>query len=238
MIGNNEVVSNNQTTSSYIDDSKCEVCNGSMPCKPILLGITGKIGSGKTTTARCLPTDFVEYSFASPLKDIAKILGFENHEVYGSQEQKLAINDFWGISGRKFLQIFGSEVCRDYLPKAIPDMNFNSKTLWIRLFEKFYARENDKNIVVSDVRFEDEAKSIRELGGYIIRVERDMKKEISNSGHVAATKHKSELELEDIKSHFVLRNNGTIKDLYRKVDNVIYLVHKGYGNIPNATIYL
>jgi hypothetical protein len=119
--------------------------------------------------------------FAKPLKDIAVILGFEQHQVFGTQEQKLETNKFWGISGRKFLQVFGSEVCRDFVPKALPDMDFNHKTMWVRLFEKYYSDNKDKPIVVSDVRFEDESDTIRSLGGYVIRVERDV---VGNRGQI------------------------------------------------------
>ncbi len=144
--------------------------------RPLLIGINGEIGCGKSTACAYLNESygFTEYMFAKPLKDIAVILGFEQHQVFGTQEQKLETNKFWGISGRKFLQVFGSEVCRDFVPKALPDMDFNHKTMWVRLFEKYYSDNKDKPVVVSDVRFEDESNTIRSLGGYVIRVERDV----------------------------------------------------------------
>jgi hypothetical protein len=209
--------------------------------KSILLGLTGKIGCGKTTVESIFQRkfNFSTYSFAFPLKEIAKILGFKQEEVFGTQEQKLAINKFWGISGRKFLQKFGSEVCRDYLPKVLPSMNFNNKTLWIRLFEKFYADEKNRNVVVSDVRFEDEAKCIKDLKGYIIRIEReDNRGLLSDDKHKSHNHHKSELEMSSIKPHFVIRNNGSVEDLEKKVYEVTKLILDGYGNIPNVTIYL
>ena len=227
----------------------------------LLIGITGKVGSGKSTTAGFLVDDcMLEYSFASPLKEIAKIIGFDHDQVYGTQEQKLEINKFWGISGRQFLQVFGSEVCRDYLPKVLPDMRFESKTLWIKLFEKYYDDSRENDLVISDVRFSDEAKSIREHGGYIVKIVRDDNmqtndekadnKQVTNTESngdksvcqnqttTLNTLHKSETEMNNIKTHFVIRNNGTKGNLRRKLREVIKSIDSGYADISNVTIYL
>jgi hypothetical protein len=201
--------------------------------KPYLIGINGEIGCGKTTAVDYLSScyDFTEYMFADPLKRIAVILGFEEKEVFGTQEEKLAINKFWGISGRKFLQVFGSEVCREFLPKILPDMKFNDATLWVRLFEKYYEKNTNVPVAVSDVRFEDESNVIKKAGGYIIRIEREYK---SNN---EASKHMSELQADKIKPHVVIRNNGTKEDLYRKLNNLIVLINEGFLDIT-GNIYM
>lgn len=108
-----------------------------------VIGFAGAIGSGKSTASSILVEHgFTEYSFAKPLKEIAKILGFEHYEVYGTQQEKEASSKEWGISGRKFLQIFGTEICRETLPSHFPEM----KQVWIRLFEKF-VRECSPTVV-------------------------------------------------------------------------------------------
>jgi adenylate kinase family enzyme len=241
---------------------------------PLLIGITGKVGSGKSTAAGFLVDDcMLEYSFASPLKEIAKIIGFDHDQVYGTQEQKLEVNKFWGISGRQFLQVFGTEICRDYLPKVLPDMQFDGKTMWIKLFEKYCAKNNKNDLVVSDVRFSDEAESVKKLGGYIVKIVRDDKetetKQVTNlkaeteqvtnseskenssvcrtttlnASHKSETttlnaSHKSETEMDNIKPHFVIRNNGTKSSLRRKLREVIKSIDHGYADISNVTIYL
>ena len=57
----------------------------------MLIAICGKSGSGKSSIAKilCEKDNFIEYTFASPLKKIAEIFGFENEEIYGSQKNKL-----------------------------------------------------------------------------------------------------------------------------------------------------
>lgn len=183
----------------------------------MLIGISGEIGSGKSTLSDFIVSKygFIEYSFAKPLKEIAMILGFEPHQLYGTQEDKLETNNFWNISAREFLQKFGTEVCRDFLPRVIPKMSLNGQTLWVRLFEKFYLDNRDKNIIISDVRYLDEAASIKKLGGYIIRIEREkfIPREIPlfvNNINF----HKSETEMSHIVSDYKIINNSTKEKLF------------------------
>jgi hypothetical protein len=205
-----------------------------MNSTPRLIGINGEIGCGKTTITNylCKKLGAVEYMFAEPLKQIGKILGFEHSQVFGTQEEKLEINKFWNISGRHFLQVFGSEVCRDYVPQVLPNMNFNGSTMWVRLFEKFYGDKLDTKVIVSDVRFEDESKKIKELGGLIIRIirpkaeivdeptaEQSLPDQDKLTEHLV---HKSEMQADKIKPHITIYNDGTIEELYKKLDAAIY----------------
>lgn len=135
-----------------------------------LIGIVGPIGSGKTFTGEYLCNDhgYVQYAIAEPLKAMARVLGFD--KVDGTQKEKLQIHPEWGISTREFLQKFGTEVCRDFLPKVLPDMNLKP-SIWLKMFDTYWDSQPG-NVVVSDVRFADEAESIRAKGGLLIRLVR------------------------------------------------------------------
>ena len=146
-------------------------------------------------------------------------MGFEYHQAFGTQEQKLEINPFWNISCRQFLQVFGSEVCRDFVPKALPQMNFNGLTMWVRLFEKFYQDHPNNPIVVSDVRFDDECETIRKLGGVVIKIVRSSAEEKGDGSNLQHLQHKSELQ--ELKYDHVIYNDGSLDDLYKKIDSVI-----------------
>lgn len=217
----------------------------------LLIGINGEIGSGKSTLTDYLVRahGMAEYAFAKPLKDIAVTLGFQPHQVFGTQEEKLETNEFWGISGRKFLQVFGSEVCRDYVPTVLPDMQFNDVTMWVRLFEKFRMDHPNVNTVVSDVRFADESQKIKQLGGYIIRVVRPTQEvtNMSDESNVAACttideaeakQHKSELQAASIKPNIVIRNDGSFGQLFERLETALSYIRMGMLRDPNAVIYL
>lgn len=181
----------------------------------MILLLVGNIGSGKSTAANILKEKFgfVEYSFASPLKDFALSIGFNFEDVYGSQDDKKRINPFFGISGRQFMQRFGTEVMRDH-----SSFIFDNKVenVWTKAMEIKLSRALSfgHNIVVSDGRFKDEAQLIKNLGGTVIRLHR---KCIDSS----PSDHSSERELDNIPVDKEFCNDGSIDDLISFLSNCV-----------------
>lgn len=176
-----------------------------MPGKVILL--IGKSGCGKSTAAGILKQyGFVERAFADPLKKFAESIGFTHDQLHGTQEQRLQINRFWNISAREFMQKFGSEVCRDTLPKIIPAMEMRNHTIWARVMEQHISRF--PLLVISDGRFPDEAQLVKDSGGTLVRIVRD-----SPRVQTDYTCHKSEVLNQTITADFTIENNGSIDDL-------------------------
>jgi hypothetical protein len=176
-----------------------------------LIGICGAYNSGKTTVAEYIKNkyNYTEHSYAGPLKEVAKCFGFSHEEVYGTQAEKEKINSFWGISGREFLQKFGTDICRELLPTVIPQMS----SIWVQLAEKKMIEE--KKLIIPDIRFENEAAIIRKHNGIIIKIIRSVnrKKEISQ--------HKSEQNFDKIKSDYIIYNNNTLEELYCSIDKIV-----------------
>jgi len=200
---------------------------------PILIGLIGGIGSGKTTVAEYLieKYKFDEYSFAKPVKDIAIAMGFEHSQVYGTQSQKLEKNKYWNISAREFLQKLGTDIGRDSMPKLIPDMNMGeSGTPWVRLFEIHWGKLLEKTpypvLVVSDCRFRDEVESVQARGGYIIKIVRPSDE---NDDEKKGTEynHTSESGIDTLHHNMCIVNDGTKEKLYESVDIGI-LYAKGF----------
>jgi dephospho-CoA kinase len=179
----------------------------------MLIGITGKIGSGKSTAASYLQKqhDLMEYSMAGPLKKIGAAFGFTQEQLYGTQEQKLQIHPYWGISSREFLQKVGTELFREQLPKVLPNMKIK-RTIWCEIF-RLDCQTHDYGVVVSDVRFLDEVDTIHEMGGTVIRIVRP--------GLDESSTHRSELEMDSIKADYTIVNDGTLNDLYSRLDTCI-----------------
>jgi len=170
----------------------------------MLILLVGNIGCGKTTAANILVNkfNFVEYTFASPLKEFALSIGFNKQDVYGTQEEKNMINQNFGISGRQFMQRFGTDIIREN-SKHLFDGHVDN--VWVRAMEMRIKKSENKDIVVSDGRFLDEAKLIKDLGGIIVRLRRN------NSSF--ASNHVSEMELNNIIADVEYCNDGSMEDM-------------------------
>lgn len=182
--------------------------------KPILL--MGAIGSGKSTVARMITEQFPCYqesSFAEPMKQFAVNIGFKSSEIYGNQNEKLVPNEFYGVSGRYFLQKFGTELCREYLPSAIPNVKLNGRSIWTCALEIKLLKTQQSNIgmVISDGRFPDEVKLVKDYNGLVIKIIRN------ESDHEAD--HLSESY--DHASDITLYNNGDLELLEKKINKIL-----------------
>lgn len=192
----------------------------------MLIGITGKIGSGKSTAASYLQKQhyLMEYSMAGPLKEIGAVFGFTQEQLYGTQEQKLQIHPYWGISSREFLQKVGTELFREQLPKVLPNMKIK-RTIWCEIFRLKYEQQ-DHGAVVSDIRFLDEVDTIHEMGGTVIRIVRP--------GLDESSTHRSELEMDSIKADYTIVNDGTLNDLYSRLDTCIEEIEAKSSRPPSS----
>lgn len=186
----------------------------------MLIGLVGLIGSGKDTVADRMVQQhgFVRDSFAKSLKDAtANIFGWPREMLEGqtkeSREWRETSDEFWSkkfkkeITPRWVLQHFGTEVCRGNMLDSI----------WI---DSFVARYQGEKTVISDTRFVNEIKVIREQGGQIVLVKRGevpSREEMQASGA-----HQSEWDWIGCKFDHVLDNNGTIDQLHEKVDALIH----------------
>lgn len=203
-----------------------------------LIMLTGKMGSGKSTAADILHKyGFMNKNFAYPIKIFTESLGFTYEQVYGTQQEKLEINEFWGISSREFMQKFGTEIGRLSIPTALPNMNMDQRTIWARAVEQTIAKF--PLIVLGDGRFPDEAKLIKDYGGIIIRIERDSCTcTIRCDGVCQAVSgdngnHASETSMDGIVSDYTIVNDGTIEDLENAIDGIL----KNEGLNLQATEY-
>jgi len=97
----------------------------------MIIGISGRIGSGKNTVAAIINqltnNMFVEKSFASKLKECAAIItGIPRKDMESIDIKNGLISEDWGeLTVRKFLQLFGTEVGRSINPNIWVNALFN-----------------------------------------------------------------------------------------------------------------
>jgi len=165
----------------------------------MLIGISGKQRSGKDTVAEYLNKKygFIRISFANPLKRLAiDYFGLTPKDVYVRKPDSV----------RKFLQELGRlgrSVDKDFwIKKALS--NYDKNELW----------------VVSDVRYKNEAKAIKNLEGVLIRIEADRDIRLQR-GPLAYENDLSETDLDDYSFDYVIYNNSTFEKLYKQVDKIM-----------------
>jgi hypothetical protein len=138
----------------------------------MLIGLTGRAGHGKDTAANAL-AGYRKYAFADPIKEALNAMFGFHHHFWEDREWKETPLPGIGRSPRFLAQTLGTEWGRERV----------RPTLWVDLFimtmrrwqvEQQATRPYEVlNVVVSDVRFPNEAKAIKELGGRIVRVIRE-----------------------------------------------------------------
>lgn len=172
-----------------------------------VVGVTGLMRSGKDSIAEVLVQDFgyMRLSHADALKEgCAAMLGRPLIDMYEGDRE--AVMPDWGFSIRHFLQVMGTECVRGHF----------RQDFWIvALTQRIAALSRDtgqSEFVIPDVRFEDEAKNVREHGGFVIHVERP--------GQVRGT-HASEQGVAFVEGDATISNDGTLADLRAKVHAVM-----------------
>ncbi len=139
---------------------------------PRVLALTGPIGSGKTTIAAALVAHgFVRRPFAGPLKAMLaalyRVQGLEPDEIEarlsGDKKERPDVL-LSGATPRWAMQSLGTEWGRARL----------SASIWVDAWRRGAQADlaHYDGVVADDVRFEDEARAVRALGGRVIALTR------------------------------------------------------------------
>jgi len=130
-----------------------------------LIGLTGPAGVGKTTLAYKIATQYgtnvVVKSYADPLRRmVATLTGCTEQQLRDAQFKTTEFMP--GITYRQLLQTLGTEWGRKTIKNS----------LWTDIFAKEIGTCHGCSIIVDDVRFDNEAQLIRDLGGSIVFLRR------------------------------------------------------------------
>ena len=87
--------------------------------------------------------------------------------------------------------------------------------------EKRIKYNKNDNPVIADVRFQNEVDIIHSWEGIVIKVVRPINNN-KNNDKVSENVHISEIGIDSIKNYdYLIINDGTLEELYQKVENVI-----------------
>ena len=189
----------------------------------MLIGFSGKKGSGKSFFADYLVNNklFIKLSFASPLKEITKILFNLSDEDVKDPIKKELINPKFNASPRELMQWLGTDIMREEFNKK-----FNySGSIWIdNIKDKVKTLlDNNKDVVIDDVRFQNEVDMIHSLGGIVINLHNDLDNTLNNS----TSTHSSENQKLTFNYEFV--NDKSYSNTYDIYLNLDLLFNKHHG---------
>jgi hypothetical protein len=174
----------------------------------MIVGLTGAKGSGKDTVGAYLVKEhaFERKAFADPLKQsIAALFGIAFSDIDKLKNDPEA---FVGVyTFRTFIQRYGTEAHRDVF----------GQNFWVDITLPLGGYYPGRAIVVTDVRFRNEAERVRYLGGYNWHIHRKAAPE-------NPLQHSSELfDYDDlIDSH--IHNDDTLQELFDNVERTLSLV--------------
>lgn len=174
--------------------------------KPLLIGLSGLAGSGKDTVREILEQrhEIDGLAFADPMRDMLSALldtiGVDSNWMTDRDRKEAPIPEL-GVSYRTMAQQLGTEWGR-----AI-DQDFWLKIAGAKI--ALYQKYDSKGVVISDVRFPNEAAWIKSAGGVIWKIIRP--------GIEPVRAHQSEAHINDLPYDYVIDNRGTIDELAHAV---------------------
>jgi hypothetical protein len=177
----------------------------------MLIGILGKKYHGKDTAADYIVKhyQFTKMAFATPLKNICKeLFDFNEQQLYGDQKEEF--DPYWQVTPRVTFQYIGTDLLREQMYKILPQVGNH---IWVKSLEnKLNKLPPHLDIVVSDVRFDNEAAMIKSRGGIIIKLKRKIE---------SKDNHSSESHIDDIPYDYLIDNNSTFEYLYSCIDKIL-----------------
>lgn len=195
----------------------------------MIIGLHGKMGTGKSTVADSLISvldmkfsiDSTIKSFATPIYKLISILFDETIEgIKRNKNTLVRSRTFMGLrSYRELLQNVGMEL------RDIVDVD-----IWI---DALFGSENEKILnewtgkyvwwIIDDLRFTNEFYRIKEIGGKLIKVERDIQNNLNDD----IINNQSEIDLDlvpDDEWDLILDNNYSVDILRNNLEKYIMTI--------------
>lgn len=197
--------------------------------KPVIIGLLGQANSGKDTCADLLVQEmgFVKISLADPLKRICKdVFNFSHDQLWGPSHKRnepdqryprpRGVEDMPFLTPRLALQLLGTEWGRYCYPNVWIDYA-------LRKAQKLLAEENSGDdpmgVVISDCRFFNEVRAIKEAGGVVLRIVRQ-----GSDPKLGIAHHMSEEEQKTIPDSVldgVILNQPGLEEYHKAIRSIV-----------------
>lgn len=167
----------------------------------MLIGLSGYAQVGKDSIGAALVKNygFTRFAFADALKEVVYRL---NPLFYKDEYTELRVQDRVDSQGwesakkhpeiRRLLQVMGTEAGRQVL----------GENIWV---DTVLNQIGDRDAVITDCRFPNEAQAVKDRGGFVVRVTRP--------GVEAVNAHPSETSLDGWNFDAVVGNSGALDDV-------------------------
>lgn len=176
--------------------------------KRLVIGFAGRKRAGKSTAAEHLANlGFLKLSFADPIREmVAFLLRSLNYEFsldwLFNAGKETAVHPV-GRSTRYLMQTLGTEWGRELINPRLWVMVAQSR------IDALSQSDPCLSLVFDDVRFEDEAAMIRDMGGVIVHVDR---------GGGEVDYHASEVGIDQRDSDYFIDNDKDVADFLLELD--------------------
>jgi cytidylate kinase len=181
----------------------------------VIIGLAGPAGCGKDTVADILVRNhgYTRIAFADPLRAMALALDpiiYEESETGIVRLSELVGEGGWDWAKREFtevrrtLQRLGKEVVRDHV-----GANF-----WVDTAMQRMQAEAAEKWVVTDCRFQNEAKAVVDYGGHVVKIVRPSVQPLPGA-------HSSEAGFDESLIECWLANSRSLDDLEEQVATLV-----------------
>lgn len=196
----------------------------------MFIGITGLARSGKDTFAELLAEELFEVTrqryvlmaYAHELKlMVQRDFDLSYEQLWGGEKE---VNDGRYVKqGERYLE--GDSIVywtpREILQRYGEFYRTIHYNFWVESLFNVIEDKEYKNVIVTDVRHQNEIDPIIKCGGSIVKIVRGDRPEIHGSGHISEAMM---FEPKDIE--FTIENNGTLKELRSAAKDMLSVLVK------------
>lgn len=206
----------------------------------MIISISGRLGSGKDTIGKIIQwliipdkkytfdqdnysekdlqklSGFSIEKFADSLKDIVcRLINCTRIQLEDREFKETSLGKLWNdLTPRQILQRVGTDLFRDGLDENVWVNSLFSQ--YIEMSVNNYKVPNSfQNWIITDTRFPNELKAVKDRGGITIKVNRGTVEQDENL-------HASETALDKSDFDYIINNEGTIEELIEKVREILH----------------